>query len=86
MTKKYKLLMCFLSYRIPLKITTARHYLDDSIYPECPRCKNAIEYDYQRFCGYCGQRLKWSRYNTDIIILPYYPEDHEPNNSYPFGQ
>lgn len=32
-------------------------------YAICPRCKNPIERDYQKYCDSCGQRLDWSNYD-----------------------
>ena len=32
-------------------------------YPICPRCDIPFENDYQKFCSYCGQKLKWTYYS-----------------------
>ena len=56
---------------------------DMSIYPLCPRCNTTFEHDYQRFCGYCGQRLKWTYYSKAKTILPkgfYYEKEYDEEN------
>lgn len=56
-------------YRKPMLIKTYRVYThknlssletSEHVYPECPRCGVPTDRDYQRFCSYCGQRLKWN--------------------------
>ena len=34
----------------------------DDAYPICPRCGAAIEFDFQNYCGNCGQKLSWIGY------------------------
>ena len=49
----------------PIKVRklliTAGVYEDRNCFSVCPRCKKVIEYDYQSYCGNCGQYLDWSK-------------------------
>lgn len=49
-----------LTYRVPKPVTKVRIYRDKNCYAVCPRCNSSIEYEYQLFCGCCGQHLEWS--------------------------
>ena len=40
-----------------------RIYRDRNMYAVCPRCDNAMEYEYQLYCNHCGQHLEWSKYD-----------------------
>ena len=40
---------------------TVRIYQDRNCFSVCPRCKKVIEYEYQSYCGSCGQYLDWSK-------------------------
>ena len=35
---------------------------EGNAYPICPRCGISIEYDYQKYCSNCGQKLSWRGY------------------------
>ena len=48
------------TYRIPKYVTKVRIHRDRNCFAVCPRCSNSIEYEYQLFCGCCGQHLEWS--------------------------
>ena len=53
------------SYRTPMPVCRYRvepGLLSPSRYAVCPRCGEAIEFDYQHFCGCCGQMLDWTDY------------------------
>lgn len=49
------------TYRLPQTVNTVRIYKDRNCFSVCPRCKNIIEYEYQSYCGNCGQYLDWSK-------------------------
>ena len=49
------------TYRLPMTVTTVRIYKDRNCFSICPRCKKVIEYEYQSYCGNCGQYLDWSK-------------------------
>lgn len=49
------------TYRFPRTVTTVRIYKGRNVFSVCPRCRNVIEYDYQSYCGSCGQYLDWSK-------------------------
>lgn len=49
------------TYRLPRTVTTVRIYKNQNCYSVCPRCKEVIEYEYQSYCGSCGQHLDWSK-------------------------
>ena len=49
------------TYRLPRTVTTVRTYEDRNCFSVCPRCKKVIEYEYQSYCGSCGQYLDWSK-------------------------
>ena len=48
------------TYRIPKSVTKVRIHRDRNCFAVCPRCNNSIEYEYQLYCGCCGQHLEWS--------------------------
>lgn len=50
------------TYRWPMRVTEVHIYRDEIICAQCPRCKGSIEYEYQFFCGRCGHRLDWFRF------------------------
>ena len=54
--------MLFL-YRIPIPIYKAVELQDGFWDPLCPRCKNAIDREYTRYCSSCGQKLSWILWN-----------------------
>lgn len=45
------------TYRRPMRVTEVHIYKDETTCAQCPRCKGSIEYEYQLFCGSCGQHL-----------------------------
>ena len=49
------------TYRLPRTVNAIRIYRDRNCFPTCPRCKMVIKYEYQSYCGNCGQYLDWSR-------------------------
>lgn len=49
------------TYRLPMTLNTVRIYKDQNCFAVCPRCKGVIEYDFQSYCGSCGQYLNWSK-------------------------
>lgn len=49
------------TYRLPRTVNTVRIYKDRNCFPICPRCKMVIGYEYQSYCGNCGQSLDWSK-------------------------
>ena len=51
------------TYRIPMRVKTVCAYKWGAEFPQCPRCGTTMEREYQLFCGRCGQRLNWSRFD-----------------------
>ena len=49
------------TYRLPMTVNIVRIYKDRNCFSVCPRCKKVIEYEYQSYCGNCGQYLDWSK-------------------------
>ena len=49
------------TYRLSMTVNTVRIYKDRNCFFVCPRCKKVIEYEYQSYCGSCGQHLDWSK-------------------------
>ena len=49
------------TYLLPRTVNTVRIYKDRNCFSVCPRCKKVIEYEYQSYCGNCGQYLDWSK-------------------------
>lgn len=49
------------TYRLPRTVNAIRIYRDRNCFPICPRCKMVIKYEYQSYCGNCGQYLDWSK-------------------------
>lgn len=58
------------SYRTIRLVTNIMVYGHGDIYPVCPRCRNALDREYMRFCSNCGQRLGWSIYHPENKYLP----------------
>ena len=58
-----------LSYRLAMSVTeveTLRSALcGQSEYYLCPRCRAALERDFQSYCDHCGQRLDWSECDVE---------------------
>ena len=57
-------------FRKPMQIT--HYFVTTTVHPSnvgfkldyytlCPRCGLFIDSDYQNYCCYCGQRLKWKK-------------------------
>ena len=49
------------TYRLPRTVNAIRIYRDRNCFPIYPWCKMVIKYEYQSYCGNCGQYLDWSR-------------------------
>ena len=49
------------TFRIPKQVTKVRIYRDRNMFAVCPRSDNSMEYEYQLYCGWCGQCLDWSK-------------------------
>ena len=56
-------------YRTPMQVKEILVYNGNmyefnskAVYPICPRCDVSMEYDYQRYCSCCGQKLSWVHY------------------------
>lgn len=39
-------------------------------FPICPKCDVPMEYEFQNYCGHCGQRLNWIHYNKAKFRYP----------------
>ena len=66
-----ELLLYSMSYRLRMPIKEMYTY-HDFHYGElgfylCPQCGAAIEFDFQKFCGSCGQALGWDNYENVTI-------------------
>ena len=62
-----------LVFRTPMPVTEIRCYRWGhglTGFPVCPQCHNTLEWEYQKFCDRCGQRLNWKNYHKATIILP----------------
>jgi tRNA(Ile2) C34 agmatinyltransferase TiaS len=46
-----------------MRVKTVCAYKWGAEFPQCPRCGTTMEREYQLFCGRCGQRLNWSRFD-----------------------
>lgn len=61
-----------LSYRISRKVIYYKMFPytngEFTAYALCPRCNTYIEYDYQSYCGNCGQKLDWEYYDHAIEL------------------
>ena len=79
-----ELLLYSMSYRLRLPIKEMYTY-QDFRYGElgfylCPQCGTAIEFDFQKFCGSCGQALGWDNYKNVTVRkagVPSYIEKEE---------
>ena len=38
------------------------------ICPVCPKCRHLVAWDYQNYCGHCGQMLSWDDYEHVQIV------------------
>ena len=62
-----------MAYRNPMPVVQVRCYRSSTgfeAFPVCPRCKESLEREYQKFCDRCGQHLKWTNFTKATIILP----------------
>ena len=62
-----------LVFRTPMPVTEIRCYRWGhglTGFPVCPQCHNTLEWEYQKFCDRCGQRLNWKNYHKATIIFP----------------
>ena len=57
------------TYHLPRTVNAIRIYRDRNCFPTCPRCKMVIKYEYQSYCGNCGQCLDWSKLEDAEEIL-----------------
>ena len=63
-------------YRFPIPIIRAIKLQDGFWDPLCPRCGNAIDREYTRYCSSCGQKLSWVLWDKHILKATYnYNED-----------
>lgn len=58
-----------ISYRTPMRITKRVLFLNNNLYPVCPKCDISFEQEYQAFCASCGQKLDWGGYAKLPITL-----------------
>ena len=56
-------------YRVPIPIIRAIELQDGFWDPLCPRCKNAIDREFVRYCSCCGQRVSWILWDKYIKEL-----------------
>ena len=60
-----------LSYRFTMTITeiTVSHsaFYGKTGFYLCPRCRTALERDFQPYCDHCGQHLDWNECKKAII-------------------
>lgn len=54
-------LLLSLTYRLPMTLNTVCIYKDRNCFVVFPRYKTVVEYDFQSYCGNCGQYIDWSR-------------------------
>ena len=69
--KLLRILLYSTSYRLKMPIKDMYTYHDFN-YGElgfylCPQCNTPIEFDFQKFCGSCGQALGWKNYKSVVI-------------------
>ena len=57
------------TFRWPMKVKEVCIFQQGASFPRCPRCGITMEYEYQRFCKTCGQRLDWSEYDDAKLLL-----------------
>ncbi len=48
-------------YRRPMEVTDIVCYSQEA-FAVCPRCKIALEREFQSYCDRCGQALNWKRF------------------------
>ena len=49
------------TYQSSRTVSAIRIYRVRNCFPIFPRCKMVIKYEYQSYCGNCGQYLDWSK-------------------------
>ncbi len=49
-----------LAFRKPLQIMEISVLDNGDAFPICPRCRIPFDGQYQKYCSYCGQCLKWT--------------------------
>lgn len=58
-----RILLCSMSFRLRLPVNEMYTYsnkdFDELSFYLCPNCRAAIEFDFQNYCGSCGQTLGW---------------------------
>lgn len=52
-----------LSFRRPIQIHELAVYDNGEAYPICPKCRIPFDGQYQKYCSYCGQCLKWTNFS-----------------------
>lgn len=52
-----------LSFRRPIQIRELAVYDNGEAYPICPKCGIPFDGQYQKYCSYCGQCLKWTYFS-----------------------
>lgn len=57
-----------LRFRQPMQVRELAQYRSGELFPVCPRCKSAMEREYQRYCDRCGQRLGWERLSRALVV------------------
>lgn len=55
-------------YRTPMPVVKAVRYQSGGIFPLCPQCAAALEFEYQSFCSRCGQKLDWKQFQAVCVI------------------
>ena len=56
------------TYRQPLAVTEILLLLNGDAFSICPRCKNTLEWEYQRYCDRCGQCLDWDNFDDAVLV------------------
>lgn len=66
-----RVLICAVSHRYKMPIREMYIYCDTELGKTgtylCPRCGSAIEFDFQAYCGSCGQAIDWHDYKNVTI-------------------
>jgi len=67
-TQRSFVFLHILSYRIPMPVIEVLLFASGDSYPICPRCDEAIDREYMRFCDCCGQRLSWENFENAAVV------------------
>ena len=61
-----------LSYRRPMPVREIVYHQETrTAYPRCPRCGDAIDREYMRYCSQCGQCLDWRGVRKAVVrVIP----------------